>query len=72
MPVFKVLRQIDAFVNCIADVEADTAAEAVSKASDDERAYEWEDVGTHCFDARSFVALDENDEEIESTKRGDF
>jgi hypothetical protein len=72
MPKFRVLRRVDAFVDYVAEVEAETAAEAADSASDDEGAYEWEETGTHQFDARLFVTLDENNNEIEATQRGDF
>lgn len=72
MPKFKVLRRVDAFADDVAEVEAETAEEAARKASVDERTYEWEETGTHHFDARLFVTLDENGSEIEATQRGDF
>lgn len=72
MPTFKVLRRVDAFVDYIAKVRADTAAEAAELAEDDEGRYKWEEVGTHQFDARLFVTLDKNGREIEETQVGDF
>jgi hypothetical protein len=72
MPKFQVLRRVDAFVDYVAEVEADTAEEAAENASDDEGAYVWQEIDTHQFDARLFVTLDENGSEIEATQRGDF
>lgn len=52
--------------------DAATSDEAAAIASDDETLFEWEQVSVAHFDARVFVALDENGEEIEATQRGDF
>ena len=72
MPKFRVLRRVDAFVDDVVDIEADSAEEAASAASDDERKFDWKEVGVHAFDARYFVALDEDGNEIEATAQGDF
>lgn len=72
MPTFQVLRRVDAFVDYVADVEAATADEAAARASDDETLFKWKRVSVAHFDARVFVALDENGDEIEETQRGDF
>lgn len=71
-PTFQVLRRVDAFVDYIADVDAATADEAAALASDDETLFKWKRVSVAQFDARSFVALDENGDEIDETLRGDF
>lgn len=72
MPKFKVLRRVDAFVNFIAEVEAETPADAARKACDDERPFQWEEIGTNTFDARVFVALDADGDEVDNTACGDF
>jgi hypothetical protein len=72
MPTFRVLRRVDAFVDYVAEIEADSADKAVAKADADESRFKWQREGVHQFDARLFVALDENGDEIESTQRGDF
>jgi hypothetical protein len=72
MPKFRVLRRFDAFVDYVAEVDAASADEAAAKAADDETLFEWEEVSVAQFDARTFVALDENGDEIEDTQRGDF
>ncbi len=72
MPNFSVLRRVDAFVDYVAVVDADTEDAACQKAYEDETLFVWEEVGTHCFDARVFVALDGDGNEVESTQRGDF
>jgi hypothetical protein len=72
MPTFRVLRRVDAFVDYVAEVDAASADEAAAKAADDETLFKWEEVSVAQFDARTFVALDENGDEIEDTQRGDF
>ena len=72
MPTFQVLRRVDAFVEYIAEVDSDSADEATARAYDDETLFKWEQVSVAQFDARSFVALDEDGDEIEATQRGDF
>lgn len=72
MPKFQVLRRVDAFVDYIADVDADSPQEAAQKASDREESYVWKDRSVAEFDARLFVALDDDGDEIEGTQCGDF
>lgn len=72
MPTFQVLRRVDAFVDYIAEVDARSADEAAAKANRDETPYKWQRVSVAQFDARVFVALDEDGNEIESTQCGDF
>ena len=72
MPIFRVLRRVDAFIDDIAKVEANTAEEAAQLADRHEAKYEWRRRGAAHFDTRLFVTLDENGNEIESTQRGDF
>lgn len=70
MPTFTVLSRVDAYVDYITDVEADTAEEAVDLAYDGGPDVVWEPYGVVEFDARRVVALDADGEEIESTVRG--
>jgi hypothetical protein len=70
MPVFTVLSRIDAYVDYVAEVEADTAEEAVDIAYEGFTPVKWEGRGVVEFDARRVVALDEEGEEIEATARG--
>lgn len=72
MPKFQVLRRVDAFVDYVAEIEADGAQEASDAASDDEGQFKWQEVGVQQFDARRFVTLDNDGNEIESTAHGDF
>jgi hypothetical protein len=72
VPKFKVLRRVDAYVDYVAEVEADDAREASLLARSDENSYRWKGVGTHQFDARLFVSLDDKGNEIEGAQEGDF
>jgi len=72
VPTFAVLRRVDAFVDYVADVEADTPEEAAELAQDDESRYEWIEHGPVEFDARLFVTLNEDGDAIEETQLGDF
>lgn len=70
MPIFTVLSRVDAYVDYVAEVEADTPEEAVDLAYDGDPSVKWEQSGVVEFDARRVVALDADGEEIESTARG--
>lgn len=70
MPTFTVLSRVDAYVDYLAEIEADSPEAAVDLAWDGDPSVVWEKAGVVEFDARHVVALDENGEEIESTARG--
>lgn len=72
MAKFRVLRRVDAFVGYVADVEADSAEQAARSAERNEERYAWEHVDVQHFDARLFVTLDEDGNELEHTQTGDF
>jgi hypothetical protein len=72
MPVFKVLCRKDAFIDYVAEVDAEDADEAAALASDDPDSYEWDRDGEQEFDAACFVTLDPKGVEIEGTERGAF
>ncbi len=72
MPTFQVRRRVDAFVDYVANVEASSADEAAAKAYEDEAAFKWEETGVVQFDARMFVTLDPESNEIDGSQRGDF
>ena len=72
MPKFKVLRRVDAYLDSVAEVEADNAEEAAILAENSEDDFEWDELGPVGFDTRGFVTLDENDEEIDRTRTGCF
>ncbi|MEO8813105.1 MAG: hypothetical protein ABI376_09375 [Caulobacteraceae bacterium] len=70
MPIFTVLRRVDAYVDSIAEVEADDAEEAALMAKEAEDDYSWEEWGPVEFDARGYVTLDAKGNEIEATWTG--
>lgn len=72
MPKFRVLRQQDAFVECKALIEADTAKDAVDLGYKRPGDFRWEHAGISEYDACRVVALTDDGEEIESTIRGKF
>ena len=72
MPVFKVRRQVDAWVTSVAEVMADDAEQAAEVARDSEGDLNWEEEGPVEFDARQFVTLDGEGFEIDGTQVGDF
>ncbi|MEO8925565.1 MAG: DUF1778 domain-containing protein [Caulobacteraceae bacterium] len=69
---FEVLCRIDAFADYVAEVAADGAQEAASLARDNHGDYRWGHRCTPEFDARLYIALDDNGNEIEETQIGDF
>ena len=72
MPKFRVLRRVDAYVDYVAEVEANNPEEAAELANACEQDLRWSKQDTAQFDARLFVALDANGNEIESTRCGDI
>jgi len=72
MPKFKVLSRVDAFVDYVAEVEAESAEKAVDLAYEGEPGIVWEECGVVEFDARHVVALDSEGAEIENSARGKF
>ena len=72
MPKFTILCRVDAYVDHVAEVEADDAEEAAYLAKECADEYAWEERGTVQFDARGYVALDADGEEIEHSRCGDF
>lgn len=72
MPKFKVLCRVDAYVDYVAEVEADDAEEAADLACDNASDYVWEEQGAVEFDARGYVTLSRRDNELEHTRRGYF
>lgn len=72
MPKFTILSRKDAFVDFLAEVEAETTEAAVDLAYEGGPGVTWEPYGTVEFDARRVVALNGDGEEIESTVRGRF
>jgi hypothetical protein len=68
---FDVLCRIDAYVDYVAVVDADSAEEAAEMAGYDHSAYQWERQGIVEFDDRFYVTLDRDGIEIEGTETGD-
>ncbi len=69
---FQVLCRIDAFADYVAEVEADDPEAAAKLARDNHADYIWEHRSTPEFDARLYVTLDADGDEIERTRIGDF
>jgi hypothetical protein len=69
---FEVLCRIDAYADYVAEVEAEDAEEAAQLASDNPADYKWVHHQTQEFDARLYVTLDSDGNEIEETQVGDF
>jgi hypothetical protein len=72
MPVYQVLRRVDAFVDYRADVEAASPEEAAAMANSSENKFVWSKIEVAEFDARLFVSLDADGNEIAATQTGDF
>ena len=72
MPVFKVLRRVDAFIDYVAEIEAANPEEAAELAVDQEEILKWKEDGFVQFDSRLFVTLDAEGVIIDDTRRGDF
>ena len=72
MAKFNVLCRVDAFIDYTAEVEADDAEAAAYLAKEQTGSYTWTNQGETEFDARLFVALDTDGNEIESSQCGDF
>jgi hypothetical protein len=70
MPKFTVLSRVDAYVDYLTEVEADTPEEAAEIAYDGGPEIKWIEQGTVEFDASRVVTLDANGDEIESTVCG--
>lgn len=70
MPIFKVVKRVDAYVVYETKIEAETAQEAADSAYDDGPDIVWTEADVIEFDARHVVALDDNGEDIEETRWG--
>ena len=68
MRVFQVRRRVDAYVDYVAQVRANTPRRAAQIAADDESAFDWQEDGVCEFDARHFITLDAEGAEIEATE----
>ncbi len=72
MPKFTILCRVDAYVDYTAEVEADDADAAAALAREHSDAYKWEALGPVEFDARGYVTLDAEGDEIDTSRRGYF
>lgn len=72
MPKFRVLSRVDAFVDYVAEVEAEDAQAAADIAYEGVQKVIWKKRDVIEFDARRVVTLDSGNEEMEATARGDF
>ena len=70
MPRFTILSRVDAYVDYTAEVEADSAEEAVDLACDGLVPIQWEERGVVVFEARRVVALNAEGEELDGYSRG--
>lgn len=71
MPRFQVLCRVDAYVDYVAEVEADDAEDAAWLAKEDVT-LSWVRQGESEFDGRLYVTLDKDGVEIERTQCGDI
>lgn len=72
MAKFQVISRVDAFVDYIAEVEADDPHSAALIAYRGKADIIWHKQRVTEFDARRIATLDEHGEEIESTAHGKF
>lgn len=72
MAKFDVLCRVDAFIDYVAHVEANSAVEASAIAAENLDRLSWRRRGEAEFDARAFFALDAEGNEIPESQCGDF
>jgi hypothetical protein len=72
MPTYTVRCRVDAYVDYVTEVEADSAEEAAELANGDHAAYDWRPDGQQEFDACIYLTLDVNGDEIDGTQVGDL
>lgn len=70
MPKFTVLSRVDAYVDYTAEVEADTAEEAVDLVYENLVKVEWKHQGVVEFDAVRMSAIDADGNDIDGYTRG--
>lgn len=72
MPTFPVLCRVDAYVDYLAEVEADSAEDAALIARGSPSDFKWTRQGEAEFDAALYVTLDDKGSEIDGTQCGDL
>ncbi len=68
MPTYTVRRRVDAFVDYVAQVDADNPAEAAELAQQEDGDLAWEQEGICEFDDRLFITLSADGAEIAETE----
>ena len=72
MPKFNILCRVDAFVDYVAEIDADNAEEAARLAQKGPDCYDWVKKDFEEFPARLYVALTPSGDPIENTQIGNF
>ena len=72
MPVFTVLRRVDAFIDYTTQIDAANAKDAAEIARRNADRLSWELNGEHEFDAQTFIAIDPTGAEVTDSECGDF
>ena len=72
MATFKILSRVDAFVDYVTDIDAETIEQAVELAYEGGPGIVWCRQGVTEFDAREVVGLDADGRTVDDTARGDF
>ncbi len=72
MPIFRVRRRVDAFIDYTTEVEAASLKEAAAFARANADALPWKGEGEREYDVEVFLALDATGGEIAESECGDF
>ena len=72
MPVFTVLRRVDAFIDYTTQIDAANAKDAAEFARRNADRLSWKADGEHEFDAQTFITRDSTGNEIADSECGDF
>jgi hypothetical protein len=70
MAIYTIVRRVDAYLCSSTEIEADDAHTAARLARRLEDRLAWKNEEMITFDARSFVALDQNENEIDESVSG--
>lgn len=68
MPRYTVRRRVDAYVDYLAEIEAESPAAAAELAAQDEREFTWTSEDVCEFDDRIFITLSADGEELGETE----
>ncbi len=72
MPVFRVLKRVEAYVDYAIDVDAENASDAAEYAAHEDEELDWEALGPTEFEETRIVTLDAEGNQIDDTAIGDF